>query len=65
MPLAGGIGVDIETHLAKAANVGRQFNETITHASSGLAWAPLDWQLYFLRGLGKVGREASDRRSAE
>ena len=53
--LPSGIGVDNERHLAAMANVGRQSNETIAHARRGLAWAPLDWQLYFLRALGEVG----------
>lgn len=54
-PLPGGIGVDVERHLGKMANVGRQSNETILHANRGLEWGPLDWQLYFLRALGEVG----------
>ena len=60
--LPGGIGVDQERHLAAMANVGRQSNETIQHSTRGLAWAPLDWQLYFLRALGEVGtkRQMSD-----
>ncbi len=59
-PLPGSIGVDTERHLAKSANVGRHFTETVMHASRGLEWAPLDWQLYFLRALGEAGanREA-------
>lgn len=61
LPLPGSLGVDAEKHLAKTANVGRNFNETIRHATRGLEWAPLDWQLYFLRALGSV----STNRSAE
>ncbi len=53
--IPGSMGADNELRLAKAANVGRQSRETIAHANRGLKWAPLDWQLYFLRGLGKVG----------
>jgi hypothetical protein len=55
MSLPGSIGVDRERHLASTANVGRMHTDTIRHATRGLAWAPLDWQLYFLRALGKVG----------
>ena len=62
LPLPGGIGADVERHLATMANVGRLFNDTIEHADNGLKWAPLDWQLYFLRALGKVGAK---RPSAE
>ncbi len=53
--IPGSIGAENELRLAKAANVGRQARETIARANRGLEWAPLDWQLYFLRGLGKVG----------
>lgn len=53
--LPGSVGADAERDLAASANVGRQFNQTIDHATRGLAWAPLDWQLYFLRALGKAG----------
>lgn len=62
IPLPGGVGVDIERHLAASANVGRNFNETIDRSTQALVWAPLDWQLYFLRALGKVGakRPAAD-----
>ncbi len=54
-PLPGRIGVAVETHLATTANVGRQYQETIAHTSRGLQWAPLDWELYFLRALGRIG----------
>ena len=54
-PLPGGIGADLAKRRATAANVGRNFDETIAEANRGLAWAPLDWQLYFLRALGEAG----------
>ena len=53
--LPGSVGADVERRLATAANVGRQHQATIQHANRGLTWAPLDWRLYFLRALGKVG----------
>jgi O-antigen ligase len=61
----GAVGVENEMRLASAANSGRNFNETIQHTTHALEWAPLKWQLYFLRALGKVGAkrlpaEASD-----
>lgn len=55
MVLPGGIGVDNQKQLAAAANVGRNYDETIDRTTRALEWAPLDWQLYFLRALGKVG----------
>jgi hypothetical protein len=57
--LPGSVGVDRERHLAASANVGRLHNDTIRHASKGLEWAPLDWQLYFLRALGRLGAQRS------
>ena len=59
--LPGALGADNERERATRANIERNFNGTITHASRGLEWRPLDWQLYFLRALGKVGA----RRPAE
>jgi hypothetical protein len=53
----GSIGVDRERHLAASANVGRLHNDTIRHATKALEWAPLDWQLYFLRALGQLGAQ--------
>jgi len=55
VPLPGSMGADTERQLAAKANVGRLFNETMLRSSRALQWAPLDWQLYFLRALGKVG----------
>jgi hypothetical protein len=54
-PLAGAVGVENEMRLATAANQGRNFTETIQRTTHALGWAPLRWQLYFLRALGKVG----------
>lgn len=54
-PLPGGITADDARRAAMQANLARRFTDTIAHAERGLQWAPLDWQLYFLRALGKVG----------
>jgi tetratricopeptide (TPR) repeat protein len=54
-PLPGGVGVENEMRLAAAANQGRNFNETIKRTTRALGWAPLRWQPYFLRAIGKVG----------
>lgn len=61
-PLAGGVGVENEISLAAAANRRRDFSETIERTTRALNWAPLRWQLYFLRALGEVG--AKQRQSA-
>jgi O-Antigen ligase len=54
-PLPGAVGVENEMSLATAANQGRNFTETIEGTTRALGWAPLRWQIYFLRALGKVG----------
>jgi tetratricopeptide (TPR) repeat protein len=54
-PLPGAVGVENEMRLATAANQGRNFAETIQRTTRALGWAPLRWQIYFLRALGKVG----------
>lgn len=53
--LPGAVGVENEMRLASAASSGRNFNETIDRTTRALTWAPLKWQLYFSRALGKVG----------
>jgi tetratricopeptide (TPR) repeat protein len=40
---------------AAAASQGRSFGEAIERTTRALEWAPLKWQLYFSRALGKVG----------
>ena len=40
---------------ASAASQGRNFVEAIQRTTKALEWAPLKWQLYFSRALGKVG----------
>ena len=55
MPLPGVVGVENEMRKASAASQGRNFGETIQRTTRALVWAPLKWQLYFLRALGKVG----------
>lgn len=51
----GAVGVENEMRLASAASSGRNFSETMQRTTHALEWAPLKWQLYFLRALGKVG----------
>jgi tetratricopeptide (TPR) repeat protein len=53
--LPGAVGVEKEMRRAAAANRGRNFNETIERTTRAIEWAPLKWQLYFSRALGKVG----------
>lgn len=60
--LPGGVGVENEMRKAAAANRGLNFGENIERTTRALEWAPLKWQLYFSRALGKVGakRPSSD-----
>jgi len=52
--LPGSVGVTNAKELAAAANRERDFGETISLTSRALVWAPLDWQLYFLRAVAEV-----------
>jgi hypothetical protein len=58
-PLPGAVGVENEMRLATASNRGRNFSETIERTTRALGWAPLRWQLYFLRALGEVGARSA------
>ena len=62
MLLPGAVGAENEMRQASSASQGRNFNETIQRATHALEWAPLKWQLYFSRAVGKVGakRPAAD-----
>ncbi len=57
-PLPGAVGVENEMRLATLANRGRNFGETIERTTRALSWAPLRWQIYFLRALGEIGARA-------
>jgi tetratricopeptide (TPR) repeat protein len=52
--LPGSVGVTNAKELAAAATIERDFTEAISLSSRALVWAPLDWQLYFLRALAEV-----------
>lgn len=53
--LPGAVGAENELRQATVANRGLNFNEAIERTTRALEWAPLRWQLYFSRALGKVG----------
>jgi hypothetical protein len=44
---------------ATFANRGHRFAEAIALVDRGLEWAPLDWQLYFLRAVARIGAHES------
>jgi O-antigen ligase len=58
--LPGSVGAANARELATVANRGRNFSEARTLSARGLEWAPLDWQLYFLRAAAEVGEKQPD-----
>ncbi len=55
LPLPGYLGVESAKRSAVFANRGYRFDEAISQTDQGLQWAPLDWQLYFTRGVARIG----------
>jgi O-antigen ligase len=55
LPLPGYLGVESMKRAAAFANRGHRFGEAVSLSDRGLEWAPLDWQLYFLRGFASIG----------
>ena len=58
--LPGSVGTDNARHLATVANRERDYSSAATISSRALVWAPLDWELYFLRGAAEIGERKSD-----
>ena len=52
----GTVGVRNAKLLATAASRGRNFTEAIDLATWALNWAPLDWELYYLRATAEVSQ---------
>ena len=50
---------------ATVANRGHRFAEAISLVDHGLEWAPLDWQLYFLRAVARIGARESPARALD
>ncbi|MEY2538753.1 MAG: hypothetical protein QOG67_2493 [Verrucomicrobiota bacterium] len=50
----GTVGASNAKLLAAIDNRSRNFRETIEVTTRAIDWAPLDWQLYFYRGLAEV-----------
>jgi O-antigen ligase len=55
LPLPGLLGVENAKQGAIVANRGHRFADAISLLDRGLEWAPLDWQLYFLRAVAHIG----------
>ncbi len=56
LPVPGRLGVDNAKKAAVVANRGYRFADAIVLLDRSLEWAPLDWQLYFLRAVARVGQ---------
>lgn len=65
LPLPGYVGVENAKQGAILANRGHRFDEAIALTDRGLEWAPLDWQLYFLRAFARIGRRERPIRALE
>ncbi len=52
----GAVGVGNAKQLAIVASRGRNFPEAINLTTRALEWAPLDWELYFLRATAEVAQ---------
>jgi tetratricopeptide (TPR) repeat protein len=52
--LPGSVGVSSAKQLSARADRGRDFSETIALTTRALRWAPLDWELYLVRGVAEV-----------
>jgi hypothetical protein len=53
--LPGSVGVTNVKQLSAVANREHDFIQAIRLTSRAFTWAPLDWQLYFVRALAEVG----------
>src|SRR5205823_11357702 len=54
--LPGAVGVGNAKQLAVVASRGYNFGEAINLTTRALNWAPLDWELYYLRATAEVGQ---------
>ena len=59
--LPGSVGVTNARLRGAAANSELNFTEATAVVTRGLTWAPLDWQLYFVRALAEAGQRDSAR----
>ncbi|HXA10562.1 MAG TPA: O-antigen ligase family protein [Chthoniobacterales bacterium] len=65
LPVPGFTGVENAKEDAIVANRGHRFDEAIAFADCGLEWAPLDWQLYFIRATARIGARQPPARALE
>jgi tetratricopeptide (TPR) repeat protein len=58
--LPGSVGVATAKQLATIHNRERNFTETVAVTTTGLKWAPLDWELYFSRAIAEAQLKQTD-----
>jgi O-antigen ligase len=63
--LPGPVGVGNAKQLAVVASRGRNFTEAINLTTRALNWAPLDWELYYLRATAEVGQREPAQRALD
>jgi len=54
--LPGAVGVGNAKQLAVVASRGHNFGEVINLTNRALNWAPLDWELYYVRATAEIGQ---------
>lgn len=57
----GRVGVNLAREQAKEANAAENFRETEEITTRALAWAPLDWELYFHRAVARAYQSDLDK----
>jgi len=55
LPVPGRVGVENAKKEILIANRGHRFADAVALADRALQWAPLDWQLYYLRAVSRIG----------
>src|SRR5438045_484908 len=63
--LPGAVGLDNAKQLAIIASRGLNFAEAINLTTRALNWAPLDWELYYLRATAEVGRHEPAQKAVD
>src|SRR5205807_8802948 len=61
----GSVGVTNAKQLATIDNRERDFPETIAVTTKALAWAPLEWELYFSRAVADAEMKQTDSALAD
>lgn len=61
MMLPGSVGAANANELATIANRERDYVNASDISTHALEWAPLNWQLYFLRGAAEIGERHPDK----